>query len=486
MIGYTISSLDSNESILEKLTKIEKYLTDNKICNIYLASTPVDTNYFHLSNIVNSGLNTVSAGDLILSSDRKVYTIESVSSNMAYVDTNTVIDFSDTKISSIVVDNPTPTTAQIIITDSNGDTYTSNNFTVGSGGGGAGIQQIALNNPTPATGEIVITDTDNNTYTSNTFGINTAIDTMTLSDDNGDTTKLKLTILDTSGVVHSSNVHSILNDVYIVNTDAIESKLGYDYMNNSPTTSSKSIVLGYNARNFGCNNIIVLGKDAQAQNNHTITIGDDAISYQEFCISIGDSAESGGTGSDKYCIAIGYGAQAQKYGSIAIGGDIDNLNRTQATAEHTIAIGYASKATAFGAVQIGDGTNNKQDTFNVFNNRILDCDNSEFFFGAKLMAKTPIMGVMSGFNNFATQLASGQFYVSSDDQQTTYPIFAYSNITDMSELEYCQLLCVYIYEDTNAGTTETTLCQVAFEDYDSVTQTCKCSIALQLAQSFTV
>lgn len=153
MIGYTISSLNSNQSILEKLVKLEKYLRDHPFLNLLITATTISSSVVAKSVIVNASNITISIDDLILDASSKIYAVTSVDDTNVYVDyTNPVTlaagpqgpqgpagqdgqdgqdgrDGVDGKyIVSAVINNVSDTTATITFTFNDTTTYTTPAF----------------------------------------------------------------------------------------------------------------------------------------------------------------------------------------------------------------------------------------------------------------------------------------------------------------------------------------------------------------------
>ena len=150
MIGYTISSLNSNQSILEKLVKLEKYLRDHPFLNLLITTTTISSSVVARAVIVNASNITISIDDLILDATGKVYAVTSADDTNAYVDYANPVSFPagpqgpqgpagqdgtngtdgvDGKyIVSAVINNVTDTTATITFTFSDSTTYTTAAF----------------------------------------------------------------------------------------------------------------------------------------------------------------------------------------------------------------------------------------------------------------------------------------------------------------------------------------------------------------------
>ena len=193
--------------------------------------------------------------------------------------------------------------------------------------------------------------------------------------------------------------------------------------------SADSIVLGKNSTNPTGTNTVAIGTNSITQSDNTIAIGNGAIAYEEETIAIGrgatanfkysiaigngtfisgnksiaiglsahpldnsvaigcgtDTGNNGITigcdakGGDKsivlgelanvnyynYCIAIGYLAQVNGEGGIAIG------NETFSDFS-SIAIGNQSRANKIYTIQLGYGTNDNESTFQVWDHTLLN------------------------------------------------------------------------------------------------------------------
>lgn len=158
MIGYTISSLNSNQSILEKLVKLEKYLRDHPFLNLLITTTTISSNIVARAVIINASNITISIDDLILDASGKLYAVTSADETNAYVDyanpvslpagpqgpqgpagqdgqdgqdgTNGTNGVDGKYIVSAVVNNVSDTTATITFTFSDSTTYTTPTFNI--------------------------------------------------------------------------------------------------------------------------------------------------------------------------------------------------------------------------------------------------------------------------------------------------------------------------------------------------------------------
>lgn len=144
MIGYTISPLDSNESILEKLNKLEKYLKENPLANTYIttASYVLGDSYIAYSQILNSSIKPlIKSGDILIFANKYIGMVTAVDSEQDYVyyDNSNVIQLpagptgatgpSGANVTSaLVTNNIDGITATITFTDSQGNTFTTNAF----------------------------------------------------------------------------------------------------------------------------------------------------------------------------------------------------------------------------------------------------------------------------------------------------------------------------------------------------------------------
>lgn len=477
MIGYTISPLDSNESILEKLNKLEQYLKDNKMYNLYTTSYVFNNttdNIIPDASIDNIALNTISVGDLMLykyNGATVVGTVIAVGTGVYTVDRTTEqVLFDDTQISTITIIQPETNKIKIEIVDTKGNLFESNVVTIAGGGGGAGISTIQVNESS-GTAQIVITDTENNQFTSNSFTVgeqntDTLIDTITVTESSGTAT---ITITDTANHSYTSNSFNVggggAETVYVDASDNVVS-------NNTGALSSisNSIILGKSNYTNNLTGGIIIGSSSTATGLYTIAIGNSAQADS-------GSIVIGGTYANYNSIAIGYGAEAYSNGS-----DPD---------ASSIAIGKNAKTTATHdySIQLCNGINNTPNSIQYKSHQIVAEENTTLKLSNELQLNNHLITIISTTNNFATASSNG-IQVTVDQNDSTHEIVQNLNhpTTDTSILDDEMVLAIYNYTDMtdpDNPVSEFTLCYAAFMNYDSVNNVCDCML-IQLAPSYTM
>ena len=394
-IGYTISSLDSNESILEKLNKIEKYLRDNPLCNLYVSKQtyPTGANYILYSNILNSNIRPlINNGDLILFKNGFVgmVTAVDIDNDMVYYDNDNVVQIADGDhyVTGVEVLNPTPTTAQIRIDIAGSTSEYSNTFNIG--GGGAGIDTIQVSEVgNQAT--ITITDTDNNTYTSNSFSVgdtntDTLIDTIAVTNPTPTTAQIEIT--DTANHTFTSNTFNVgggggSESVYVDSANTIISNLS---SNPSP------------------------------EKNYCVLLGYNASSSQDYNVGIGLQARVLGIDG----VSIGSGAS------------IDDINDPNHNPTEDIAIGKNAIVHSDYAVQIGNGINTTDYSIQFMSEQILSKATSldPIKFSNELQLNCIAVPVMinSFTDNFASASSNG-IQVTCDSNDSAHAQVTLSQLT---------------------------------------------------------
>lgn len=516
--GYTISPLDSNESILEKLNKIEKYLQDNPLCNLFICTYNFNSNFdfYYQGDFKDWQTHTIQIGDLILFKNGVVSYVTAIGDAPTprdipiYFSTTNIVELYDgnTTIDSINVTNPTPTTAQIEITDSDGNTYTSNSFNVGGSDTDTTITAINVTAPVVDKRKIRLTDSNNQTLDSNEFyvGSTDSIEVQSVS-----TNTCKIVLKENGGTrTITSNVFSIGD----TNTDTTISSVSVTESNNQATitiTDSAGQTYTSNAFNVGGG-----GSESVFVHNHSITTtiaSTPLSSAHDYYICIGDLAHADSQGAvalgtsakayDSNSIAIGTASNAQ-YGSnqIAIGFFADSRNDSLAIGEHTyacdkgIALGENAKIdsnmsslTGSYAVQICNGTNYVQNSIQYKSHQLVSEENGTLKLSNELQLNNHLITIISTTNNFATASANG-IQVSVDQNDSTHEQVQNLNhsTTDSSILNDEMVLAIYNYTDMtdpDNPVSEFTLCYSAFMNYDSVNNVCDCML-IQLAPSYTM
>lgn len=476
--GYTISSLDSNESILEKLNKIEKYLKDNPLCNLYMSKQtyPTGSNYTLYSNILTSNIKPlINNGDLILFKNGFVgmVTAVDIDNDMVYYDNDNIIQIADGDhyVTGVEVLNPTPTTAQIKIDIAGATSQYSNIFNIGGGGGGAGIDSISVSEVgNQAT--ITITDTDNNTYTSNAFNVgDTNTDTLISSVvvTNPTPTTAQIEITDTASNTYTSNTFNV----------------GGGGSESVFVDSDNNIVSNNAVVQTNVNDSILLGDNATSYNDECICLGKNTSCLNDNSIAIGKMANNSGTMS-QYSIAIGYNATNTATNSIAIGSGSQNLGMG------CVAIGSNAMTNAVDSIQLGTGTNNVNMSIQFMTEQILskatNMDPVKFANPLQLHCYAVPVIINSFTDNFATASANG-IQVTCDSNDSTHAQVTLTQLTsDSSVLEDNMVFGLYYYTDMtdpDNPSTEYTWCIMSFSNYDSQNNVCDCMV-LPLAQSYTI
>lgn len=382
MIGYTISSLDSNESILEKLIKLEKYLRDHPFINLLITDSTISTNIINKSDIINISNIDVGVDDLILDATGKVYAVVDVEDTTIEIDYAHPVSFpkgdkgdtGDTGapgigISSIdktatagnvdiyTITYTNGTTSSFYVTNgingtngtngTNGvgissidktataglvDTYTitytdssTSTFTVTNGADGVGIVSI------DKTATVDLVDTYTITYTDGT----TSTFTVT-NGQGGGTTTVYVDDVVTSSITSSISSHPVSSTT--LGTNSIELGSG------AQASGNFSNVIGYNSYSTAIANN-VFGISNKANNTRSIIVGNYNETNANDGIIIGESVKTYGT----YNIGIGKNiTDLSSNDSIAIG------RLTRSGGEHSIAIGYGAKAKTSYTIAIGN------------------------------------------------------------------------------------------------------------------------------------
>lgn len=487
-MGYTISSLDSNESILEKLNKIEKYLKDNPLCNLYVSKQtyPTGANYILYSNILNSNIRPlINNGDLILFKNGFVgmVTAVDIDNDMVYYDNDNVVQIADGDhyVTGVEVINPTPTTAQIKIDIAGSTSEYSNTFSIG---GGSGISTIQVNESS-GTAQIVITDTDNVQHTSNSFTVgeqntDTLIDTITVTESNGTAT---ITITDTANHSYTSNSFNVggggAETVYVdANKDSISSDL------TTGTYGNKTINLGKNC-NSETDYGIVIGYGSHIRTPDTILIGMDNISGNNVndtgSINIGIGHHIHFEHSKKN-IMIGSSCELsiQSHNNVHIGEFTNGNSFILQSVSNTISIGFDAFVSADNTIQLGTGTNSTPNSIQFKSHQIASEESTTLKLSNELQINNHLITIISVTNDFATASANG-VQVTVDQNDSTHEQVQNLNhpTTDTSILEDEQVLAIYNYTDMtdpDNPVSEFTLCYAMFVNYDSVNNICDCMV----------
>lgn len=483
-IGYTISPLDSNESILEKLNKLEKYLKDNKMYNLYTTSFEfynTTDNIIPDASIDNIALNTISVGDLMLykyNGATVVGTVIAVGTGVYTVDRTTEkVLFDDTQISSVTIVQPESNKIKIEIVDTKGNLFESNIVTIAGGGGGSGISTIQVNESS-GTATIVITDTDNVQHTSNSFTVgeqntDTLIDTITVTESNGTAT---ITITDTANNSYTSNSFNVggAETVYVDSDDNVVSSTATldGVINNSVVLGTSEhaggagVCIGYNNLSNG---IVTIGSDLNTNNGGCIAIGYKAEAH-EGGIAIGNTGTTvyDATIATGQTIAIGYGAVA------------DKANISDPNLVDSIALGYEASVNVSNAVQLCQGSNTTPDSIQYKSHQIVSEEGTTLKLSNELQLNNHLITIISMTNDFATASANG-IQVTVDQDDSTHEQVQNLNhpTTDTSILEDEQVLAIYNYTDMtdpDNPVSEFTLCYAMFVNYDSVNNVCDCMV----------
>lgn len=367
--GYTISPLDSNESILEKLNKVEKYLKDNPLCNLYISSRSFYAGgSMSYNEILNSPLrNNINTGDLILFSSGVICMVTAVNIDndiIYYDDTNAVvIKDGNNYVTNIEVLNPTPTTAQIRIDIEGATSIFSNTFNVGGGGSGLVFKNLTWSGDSYPTSP---TDIDNLLQTLSlsdytdcngiilTSSIGTQYilykDVYAVFEDNGDEIKAFSFYNPSMDIGYQFNY---INDVY---SEGLFLKKIYDY-------SISSIIASENAGNV---TIEITDAAGNTQTSNAFAVGGNESVYviedsQDNKTAISTSLAIQNVPIGEYSICLGDNTKAQGNNSIVIGRDC------VVTAQSSIAIGYDCNSKGSHSYLIGLGvkeftSNNNNDS----------------------------------------------------------------------------------------------------------------------------
>ena len=494
MIGYTISPLDSNESILEKLNKLEKYLKDNPLCNLYIVKRayPYGVGQIAYNDILSSPISPlVNSGDILLFSNGVacMVTAVDIDNNVVYynVDDKVVLADGDHYVTDVEVTNPTPATAQIRLDIVGGTSVYSNIFNIGSGSG-AGINSITV---TESSGSATITieDTEGNQFTSNSFTVgetntDTLIDTITVTESSGTAT---ITIEDTAGNQYTSNSFNVGgggSETVYVNGTSIESTIsgtvasgGSVGLGDSASAGSNSVAIGSDANANGLS--VAVGIQSRTNTNGSGV----AIGYQAQIID-GDNLYPSGT-------AVGYMAKVKGANSTAIGsGAQAGLDSSGQASERCVAVGDLAVASGDRSIQLGLGTNSTDRSLQFFDEQIVskDTSNDPLKLSNNLLLNNALPTISSFTTNFATASSNG-IQVTVDSNDSAHEQISLNHVSsDSSILEDKNILALYNYTDMtdpDNPVSEFTLCYAIMYNYDSNDNVCDCMV-LQMGNTITM
>ena len=397
MIGYTISPLDSNESILEKLNKLEKYLKDNKMYNLYTTSYVfynTTDNIIPDASVNNIALNTISVGDLMLynyNGATVVGTVIAVGTGIYTVDRTTEkVLFYDTQISSVTIIQPQTDQIKIEIIDTKGNLFESNIVTISGGGGGTGLVFLDVT----WSGDSYPTDPEdidtmlsahtlqeyhdcNGIVLTNSAGTKYTLykDLYAQFEDNGDNIQAFGFYNVSMDIGYQFNyANGVYNEGRIVRQLAdIDNKIsglaGGTTGQVLKKTSDNDYEYSWQNESGGAETVYVDSNDSIVSSNATTTttesvvLGDGAVSQGNWAVAVGVNA----TVRDNNGIAIGRSAETKNDG-IAIGlasisrnkaiviGTNANVTAVDTTTNDGIAIGHLATISGNYCTAIGDST----------------------------------------------------------------------------------------------------------------------------------
>lgn len=96
MINYEASAINSNVTLLQKMNKIEKYLLDNQLGNIFVTYESIQLSVISDSIIEELNDRIIGKGDLLIDKDGYLYVITGYNENTIYIDYDNRIHLGDT------------------------------------------------------------------------------------------------------------------------------------------------------------------------------------------------------------------------------------------------------------------------------------------------------------------------------------------------------------------------------------------------------
>ena len=95
MINYEASAINSNVTLLQKMNKIEKYLLDNQLGNVFVTYQTLADDRLSDSDIQELNDRVIGKGDLLIDNDGYLYVITGFNEHTVYIDFNNRIKLGD-------------------------------------------------------------------------------------------------------------------------------------------------------------------------------------------------------------------------------------------------------------------------------------------------------------------------------------------------------------------------------------------------------
>ena len=392
MINYEASAINSNVTLLQKMNKIEKYLLDNQLGNVFVTYQTLADDRLSDSDIQELNDRVIGKGDLLIDNDGYLYVITGFNEHTVYIDFNNRIHLGDTlsddELTQIqqMIDNTFVNLDPITITtnengvlgneeyshtvaigdsinlqDGTNPTAPSNSVFIGYDLGSTvqtgdtmyGESNVVIGDSSDVHGDqnIIIGKSSNVTgYRSTAIGFNAvvnadnAVQIGTGTNSTSNSLKFKTTtIIDGNGKLNIPNGINGTTGQVLMKKSNTENDYDWQTPSNVPNGGTTDQLLAKNSNTDGDTkwvdsvpdqlksfNDIVIGLNAQ--NNYNGNLNGIAIGKgANYGTNAGDTMEQ---------IAIGNNATATKQGSIAIGKDATSCGYGSVVIGQHAATGY--------------------------------------------------------------------------------------------------------------------------------------------------